>query len=167
MAGNHRPVSLTCVASKLTESCVTDAILKHLLENNLNTPDQHGFIKGCSCLTNVLETFESWTENVDQGDSVDVILLDFHKAFDKVPKKRLMQKLTAYGIRCKVLGWIADFVSDRKMRIMVRSEYSEWFDVISGVPQGSVLGPILFLIYVNDIPETVKCLLTTPKYSEH
>ena len=92
---------------------------------------------------------------MDQGDSVDVILLDVQKAFDKVPKKRLLQKLSAYGIRCKVLEWIADFLSDRKMRIMVRSEYSEWFDVISGVPQGSVLGPILFLIYVNDIPETV------------
>ena len=79
----------------------------------------------------------------------------FKKAFDKVPKKRLLQKLSAYGIRGKVLVWIADFLSDRKMRIVVRSEYSEWFDVISGVLQGSVLGPILFLIYVNDIPETV------------
>ena len=89
MAGNYRPVSLTCLVSKLMESCVKDAMLKHLSDNNLNTPDQHGFTKGHSCLTNLLETFESWTEDVDQEHSVDVILLDFKK----VPKKKLLQKL--------------------------------------------------------------------------
>ena len=97
----------------------------------------------------MLETFESWTEDEDQGDGVDVILLDFQKAFDQVPKKRSLQKLSAYGIQGKILEWIADFLSDKKMRIMVRSEYSEWFDIISGVPQGSVLGTNLFLNYVK------------------
>ena len=157
MASNYRPVSLTCLASKLMESIIRDAMVRHLLENDLGTTAQHGFTNGRSCLTNLLETFESWTEDVDKGYSVDVIFLDFQKAFDKVPKKRLLQKLSAYGIEGKVLCWIEDFLSDRRMRIMVRGEYTEWVDVISGLPQGSVLGPILFLIYVNDIPEMVNC----------
>ena len=139
------------------KSIIRDAMVQHLLENDLCTTAQHGFTNGRSCLTNLLETFESWTEDVDKGYSVDVIFLDFQKAFDKVPKKRLLQKLSAYGIEGKVLCWIEDFLSDRRMRIMVRGEYSEWVDVISGVPQGSVLGPILFLITVNDIPEMVNC----------
>ena len=132
-------------------------MVQHLVENDLCTTQQHGFTNGRSCLTNLLETFESWIEVVDKGYSVDVIFLDFQEAFDKVLNTRLLQKLSAYGIEGKVLCWIADFLSDRKMRIMVRGEYSEWVDVISGVPQGSVLGHILFLSYVNDIPETVNC----------
>ena len=77
---------------------------------------------------------------------MNVTFLDFQKAFDKVPRTRLLQNLSRYEIEGKVLCWIADFLSDRKMRIMVRGEYSEWVDVISGVPEGSVLGHILFLI---------------------
>ena len=88
---------------------------------------------------------------------MEVTFLDFQKAFDKVPRTRLLQKLSPYEIEGKVLRWIADFLTDRKMRIMVRGEYSEYVDVISGVPEGSILGPILFLIYVNDIPEIVNC----------
>ena len=139
------------------ESIIRDGMVQHLVANDLCTTQQHGFTNGTSCLTNLLETFESWTEDVDKGYSVDVIFLDFQKAFDKVPRTRLLLKLSAYGIEGKVLCWIADFLSDRKMRIMVRGEYSEWVDVISGVPLGSVLGPILFLIYLNDIPEIVNC----------
>ena len=104
------------------------------------------FTKGRSCRTHLLETFESWTEYVDQGHSVYVILGDFQKAFEKVLKKRLLQKLSAYGIKSNVLEWIANSLLDRKMQIMVRGAYSEWFDAIGGVPQGSVLGLILFLI---------------------
>ena len=95
MVSNYRPVSLTCLASKLMESCGRDAMLSHLLENNLNTPDQIGSTKGRSSLTNLLD---SWTEDVDQGHSVDVIFLGFQKAVDKVPRKILFQKVSTYGI---------------------------------------------------------------------
>ena len=139
LASNYRPVSLICLASNLLESIIRDAMIQHLVENDLCTTQQHGFTNDRSCLTNILETLESWTEDVDKGYSVDVIFLDFRKAFDKVRRTRLLQKLSAYGIEGKVLCCIADFLSDRKMRIMVRGEYSEWVDVISGVPQGSVL----------------------------
>ena len=127
-ASNYRLVSLTCLASKLMESCVRDAMLKHLLENILNTPDQHSFIKG-----RFFRNIEKLTEDVDQEHSV-VIFLDFQKAFDKVPKKRL-QKLSAYGIQGKYLDWIADFLSDRKILITVRSAYSEWFMSTAGFPK--------------------------------
>ena len=90
MAGNYRPVSLTCLASKLMESCVKDAMLKHLLENNLNTPDQHGFTKGRSCLTNLLETFESWTEDVDQGWCY---FAGFSKSIWQSPEKEVVAEI--------------------------------------------------------------------------
>ena len=99
MAGNYRPVSLTCLASKLMESCVKDAMLKLLLKNNLNTSDQHCFTKGCFCLTNLLEIIESWTEDVDQGDNVDVILLDFQKAFDSLKKEVVAETICLWNTR--------------------------------------------------------------------
>ena len=93
MASNYSQVSLTCLASKLMEYCVRDAILKHLLENNLNTPDQHSFTKGLSSLINLLETFER--QKMWIRDIVLMLFFSFQKAFDKVPKKRLLQKLSA------------------------------------------------------------------------
>ena len=98
LTSNYRPVSLTCLASKLMGSIIRDAMVQHLVENDLCTTQQHGFTKGRSCLTNLLETFESWTEDVDKGYSVDVVFWDFQKAFDKVPKTRLLKKLSAYGV---------------------------------------------------------------------
>ena len=159
-ASDYRAVCLTCLVSILMESIIGDAMVQHLLENDLCTTEQHGFTNGRSYFTNLLETFESWTEDVAKGYCGDVILLDFQNAFDKVPKTRLLQKLSAYRIKDKLLCWIADFLSDRHLRIMVRGEYSEGVDLISGFPQLSVLGHILFLIYVNDIPEIVNCSIT-------
>jgi ribonucleases P/MRP protein subunit RPP40 len=116
-------------------------------------------LKGRSCLTNLLEFLEIVSNYIDQGHPVDVIHLDFQKAFDKVPHKRLMMKIKSLGIAENVYNWIEDWLRDRKQRVVFLGGDSEWIRVTSGVPQGSVLGPLLFLIYINDIDDSVSSKL--------
>jgi len=151
--GNYRPISLTSIACKVMEGLMRDELLKFLDANNIITSKQHGFVRGRSCLTNLLQTFEEWTTALDEGQGIDVIYLDYRKAFDTVPHGRLIPKLSDYGVSEGLLGWIQSFLGDRRMRVNIRGNFSEWIDVISGVPQGSVIGPLLFLCYVNDIPD--------------
>ena len=102
---------------------------------------------------------EEVTEAIDRGEEVDVIYLDFAKAFDKVPHKRLLSKLKGYGIKGKIYDWIKDFLSNRKQRVVVNGKFSHWIHVKSGIPQGSVLRPILFLIFMNYLPDVLNCCL--------
>jgi len=154
---NYRPVSLTSVPCKIMESIIRDAVVDHIEKNMKVSEHQHGFVKGRSCLTNLLEVLEAWTRILDEGYGFDVIYLDYRKAFDTVPHMRLLKKLSTYGIGNQVVAWITSFLSNREMRVIVRGQVSAWISVLSGVPQGSVLGPLLFLLYVNDIPDTIKC----------
>ncbi|WP_353805999.1 reverse transcriptase domain-containing protein, partial [Acinetobacter baumannii] len=118
---------------------------------------QHSFRKSHSCLTNLLLTLDDWTQAVDSGTPIHACYLDMSKAFDRVNHSILKQKLKQYGVTGKLLAWLEDYLTDRVVRVSVDGALSRSVAATSGVPQGSVLGPILFLIYVNDIPKLVRC----------
>ena len=152
---NFRPVALTSVISKVCEKVICLAMMAFLTQNCLISPQQHGFVSGRSCQTNILVCLEKWTKMVDNGNSVDVAYFDYAKAFDKVSHRLLLLKLSRYGIDGKLIAWISNYLNKRRQRVLVGNAKSPWLEVISGTTQGTVLGFLLFLLFINDLP--AKC----------
>ena len=150
-AENYRPISLTSHSCKLLEHVVHSNIMSHLEKNNALNDAQHGFRKKRSCVSQLITTLHDFATCLNNKEQIDAVILDFSKAFDKVDHEGLLLKLEHYGIRNSLLNWSRSFLLERKQKVLVDGKASSPTSVMSGVPQGTVMGTLFFLIYINDI----------------
>lgn len=153
---NYRPISLTCTVCKVLEHVIAKHLNDFLDNNNLLTNVQHGFRRGFSTATQLVVTVHEMAQVLDEGGQIDAVLIDFSKAFDRVPHSKLITKMKNLGIPSQVVNWVISYLTGRKQYVEIDGACSRFLDVFSGVPQGSVLAPVLFNIYINDLGQIVK-----------
>jgi hypothetical protein len=163
---NYRPVSLTSIFSKLMERCIASKILDFLRTNKLLSNHQHGFLPKKSTLTNLLESVRDWTLSVEDKAMQAVVYIDFTRAFDLVQHSKLLHKLQSFGVKGDLLNWIDSFLSSRTHSTKVGDAISKPTSIRSGVVQGSCVGPLLFLIYIDDITECIKQPVSAKLYAD-
>ena len=150
---NYRPVSLTSICCKIMEHILCSNISKHLDKHNILSDNQHGFRAKRSCETQLVQTIEDLSKSLNDKQQIDMAILDFSKAFDTVSHSKLLYKLDHYGVRTNTLNWIRSWITNRTQRVVINGTTSNQVPVKSGVPQGTVLGPLMLLVFINDIAE--------------